>query len=222
MALINNSHKFIFIHIPKAAGTSITKALSKFNQTGDFEIRDGKIDEEVKKKLGIRKHSSALEIIEALGIETWKDYYTFSFVRHPYDRAISIYRFLKFQFKSWEGFEVMESFKNINDFIESEFFQTEGPDKIFLNQTYWLKDPDNSLVLVDFIGRFEHLDRDFYKVESKIATRHRFRNMFKKVKLKHQNKTDGGDVHFNELNEKSKSILQERYAEDFREFDYQY
>ena len=61
MTIINNSYKFIFGHIPKAAGTTITNQLSAYTNYCDLEIGGTcfgeKIQPAYKKRFNISKHS---------------------------------------------------------------------------------------------------------------------------------------------------------------------
>ena len=47
MAIINQSKKFIFVHVPKAAGTSVTSAFSKYTSYQDLEIGGAKFGESI-------------------------------------------------------------------------------------------------------------------------------------------------------------------------------
>ena len=64
---------FAFIHIPKCGGTSITRAIGQ----------------------RIKLHDTARERRDKLGINRWNEIYTFSIVRHPYERTLSFYTFTK-------------------------------------------------------------------------------------------------------------------------------
>ena len=67
-----DEHRCVFIHIPKAAGTSLTKTLfaapSRHLQYTEYERANPK---------------------------KFKKYFKFTFVRNPYDRLFSAYTFLK-------------------------------------------------------------------------------------------------------------------------------
>ena len=73
--MIDHKNKIIFVHIPKTGGETITKMLWG-----------------VKLSLSTGKH---LTIEQYREFGNNEDYYSFSIVRNPYDRALSHYRFLK-------------------------------------------------------------------------------------------------------------------------------
>jgi hypothetical protein len=96
------------------------------------------------------------ELIRELGKDVWDTYYKFAFVRNPWDRMVSVYS----NRKRWNspdstkniGFE--EWLLGLNYF--SEF-----------NQLHWIC--KKSRMLVDFVGRFERLEKDFKTVCHKIG-----------------------------------------------------
>lgn len=75
--MINHRHKFIFIHIPRTAGTSIELA---------FDGRDWW------KHKPNEKHMSASQARKFYGEKIWQSYFKFSFVRNPWDRVISLWK----------------------------------------------------------------------------------------------------------------------------------
>ena len=90
--IVCHSRRFVFVHIHKTAGESITSALSPSLVDGDWEVR-GKVQPTINGTV-LRKHSTALEALHALGPELWEQYFTFGFVRHPIDRVLSLYRYI--------------------------------------------------------------------------------------------------------------------------------
>ena len=74
--IISHPNKFIFLHLPKNAGTSIEGSLTGAN---DWKTAD--------------KHLTATESIEKFGQDVWREYFTFCFVRNPWDRLVSQFRF---------------------------------------------------------------------------------------------------------------------------------
>ena len=219
MAIINNSKNFIFVHVPKAAGTSVTNALSKYTTYRDLEIGGTHFGEQIqpayKKRFGLGKHTPASGIRSIIGQEVWQNMFTFSIVRNPYDRVVSTYRFLN----KWEGTPEkikieLQKFKNINDYILSDMWEeSDGPDFIFKPQTFWLTDVnDRSKVMVDFVGKLESLDDDLNYIMSVIEGK-----KLEVVKSPKLNTTEGSF----KLNEPSVEKINNYYARDFKFFGYE-
>ena len=70
--MISHKHKCIFLHIPKAAGTSIERFLRG---------TDPEIPEKTPRQRGFSRF-----------LNDHPDYYVFSFVRNPYDRFVSAWK----------------------------------------------------------------------------------------------------------------------------------
>ena len=93
------SRKFIFIHLHKCAGTSITNALKDILTAGDLLISGGQLgtggNANQSQEFGqLRKHSTAAEAKDAVGEEIWNSFFKFALVRHPLERIVSFYEFL--------------------------------------------------------------------------------------------------------------------------------
>lgn len=74
---VDQSRKLIFIHNPKTAGMSIVRSFG-FPSTG-FPNRFN--------------HTRPQEAITWIFQQTWASYYSFCFVRNPWDRLVSLYHF---------------------------------------------------------------------------------------------------------------------------------
>ena len=83
--MISRSKKFIFIHIPKCAGTSIESAITKYTEPNSFGY-DKRIGGHV-------QHSVCRELVDLnlLSEIECKDYFKFTIVRNPWDRCVSEY-----------------------------------------------------------------------------------------------------------------------------------
>jgi len=75
--IINDEHKFIFIHVPKIAGESIKAALSSWPMRYSERI----------------PHHLPAKGIQKAFPEKWKSYYKFAFVRNPWSWLVSLYHF---------------------------------------------------------------------------------------------------------------------------------
>ncbi|MCX7933452.1 MAG: sulfotransferase family protein, partial [Rhodovarius sp.] len=108
MCIINHSRRFIFVHVPKCAGTTVAEHFSRFSTYRDLEIGATALGEAVaahyQERFGLAKHSTLEEIARVVGEEEIQSFLTFGFVRNPYDRVVSIFTFLR----SWTGWPIHE------------------------------------------------------------------------------------------------------------------
>jgi hypothetical protein len=169
--IVNHSHRFIFVHVPKAAGTSVSELFSKFSAYSDLEVGGTELGEALqhayKRRFGLTKHSTAEEIRAVVGVDAWRDYYSFAFVRDPYARAQSTYHFMK----RWHGnkemkqLAFMDDFPDFRSFVLSDVFAKQKAHRLLWPQAKWLLDADGKIA-VDYVGRLETLDEDIHKVLS--------------------------------------------------------
>ncbi len=222
MAIINTTFGFIFVHVPKSAGTSVTSVLSSLSTPFDIEVGGSVFGEEIqgpyRKRYGISKHSTAKELRSIVGEVTWARMLSFGVVRHPVRRLESAFRFLRKSDAPWNGFrdEIMK-FANFQDFVESDVWRTDqGPDQMFRPQTNWLADPSRGTLLVDRVCRVETLDEDLRGVlESAGVPRFRLRDTVPRL----NSTADKMDERL-ELPPKLMDRLVDRYARDFEMFNY--
>jgi len=151
--MISHKRQFIFVHIPKTAGTTFSKALDEprdhKHSTLEMTIRDG-LGRNPLKKLFRRK---------ILG------YFKFAVVRNPWDRAVSLY--MEKKHTGWLNDDV-----EFSDFIEHVYSNPEmiskDPNLRFHCRPchHWLT--LNGKFEIDFVGRFEQLQADFDTICHKI------------------------------------------------------
>jgi hypothetical protein len=159
----------IFVHIPKTAGQSIEQALrehSGLRWDGRNDLvkrRDLLLKENKKLDSGPPRlaHLKASEYVTCGFVppEQFDACFKFSFVRNPWDRIISEYKFRKhfweFDFKSY-------LFKHFPEKDGTDFYVHIIPQYNFLFDA-------KGQCLVNFIGRFENLQVDFNKVCRELA-----------------------------------------------------
>jgi len=172
--VIDHDKKFIFVHVYKTGGTSIEEAL------------------------GGKSNVSVHERLE--NIINWKDYFSFGFVRNPWDRAVSSYMF---QARSPHIQQQQLFSGTFEEYIISTFLK-QGDTKSYVQYS--------KVKNCNFIGRFEHLHDDFKRVCKDIK-------VLPVPKLQHIYKTE--HKHYSEYyNDELKEIIAETRKGDIETFGF--
>jgi len=167
--LVSSQQKFLFVHIPKSAGTSVTAALKSFSDKPE-EVWINRL----LAKIGInvnwvgpfhwvrgRKHSTARQMQVMYSNSVFDDYYKFAFVRNPWALLVSYYHYIK----SNQHHHRSKKINNIDSF-ESYIHYEIKRNKI--NQSRFVTDSFGN-DLVDFVGRFESLENDLGVILERIG-----------------------------------------------------
>ena len=222
MTIINNTHKFIYVHVPKTAGTSITTLFSPLTTLFDLEIGatefGEKIQDAYRERFQITKHSALTEIYNAVGDRVFKNYFKFSFVRNPFDRIFSTYNFLR----SWDSPDkdfnnLMQSFESFSQFICSDCLVDRlVPDNMFFPQSHWLCSNTDDIGL-DFIGKVEDLSADIANILNIIKVE----SLVDKTKIQILNESVD-DLNKLEMNSKDIEKIINIYKADFIKYKYDF
>tara|TARA_Y100000310_G_scaffold342972_1_gene448537 strand:- start:108 stop:680 length:573 start_codon:yes stop_codon:yes gene_type:complete len=190
--MINHEHKFIFIHIPKTAGSSIE----------DFFIDRLSLKRKDHVYWDDKNHQWAQHYTLAeLGSHKYKYYFKFAFVRNPWDRVVSACMYRK---SSIRNFLMHNHAKNIEGKRDPARHQM--PQHEFLVDIYGKH-------RADFVGRFENLQTDFNHVCDRIG--------IERGKLPHSNKTKHKHYsHY--YNKDTRGLVAKRYARDIEYFGYEF
>jgi hypothetical protein len=168
--VISHSHKSIFVHIPKTAGTSIEFKLGHFQATR-WGVQDHRSIREIEPLsfLDVCRMAPGAELVILLkrlrsGIKgrprvsryQYQTYFKFAFVRNPWARIYSWYQNVMrdSRHRKMYGVEAECTFRH---FLQRHLDLDRGPMR---PQLHWLIDRHGNIPL-DFVGRFEHLERDF-------------------------------------------------------------
>jgi len=190
-----DKHRALFIHVPKSAGRSIVRGL--------FDVKSV-------------EHAPA-EWYQRLDREKFERYFKFTFVRNPWDRAVSAYTYLSRggsaaseEDRHWSRF--VAGFASFDDFVCSWM----TPENIMRNalftpQTLFLQD-EYGQVAMDFVGRFENLASDFVAVAERLGL---------EASLPHINRSRETPYH-SFYSDRSREIVGRLYARDITRFEYQF
>lgn len=205
----------LFLWIPKTAGTSLASILAGANFQ-QFFIADDAIRQYFKNK-GIVTfgHISVPELVREkfLSQEFVDRAWKFAFVRNPFDRAVSLFEYLKFK----QDFPATTSFSIFCQYLSQRAFVPIGLYNHFqlnqLNPQYvWLQDAEGRM-LPDFIGRFERFDQDVRIVCRELQLQSG-RTQPERLNVSSRN---GIDTYYTA---KEVQIVQDVYERDFQMFGY--
>ena len=160
--LISDSHQFVFVHIRKAAGTSLRQILEQVSLKKNNHLfykllsRNGfPIDYH---RHSFRKHSNLIEAERSMPEDLFKRYFKFAIVRNPWDRLVSEFEYIKTQ-PSHSRFKKLKAM-SFNDFIQ---YQSSRPAAHQVNALQ-LK---NGQLGCDFIGKLETLEQSLSIIAAK-------------------------------------------------------
>lgn len=154
---------FLFVHIDKAAGSSIALALSPIeSRRKNSRWRKRLLWLGPLNRLGLYRqlefpaHAHASEAKRCLPPEIYNRIFKFAFVRNPWDRLVSRYAYLS-KNQDHPRHEFVKRLKSFEDYVDWEIRRGK-----FFQHTY-VTDREGKLI-VDFIGYYERLREDFAKV----------------------------------------------------------
>ena len=191
--IISHKHQFIFLANAKTGTSSMYSVLEQFNET-KFKQH---------KTLGAGFNSVNLDF-------DFSNYFIFCFVRNPWDRTISRYYQQQKPINlhhPWRKYLHRLAHKySPRDFLKKvdESFFKRGA-----QSNYYLLEGN----LINFVGRFENLQEEFYVACDKIG--------IPRQQLPHKNK--GKHKHYTEYYDgKTEQIVAEKHAKDIEHFGYKF
>lgn len=175
---ISNTHRAIFVQIPKTAGTSITNLVGPSLRWNDVVLGGTEFGERIqpayRDRFGLFKHSPARAIRAVVGEGLWTAYFTFAVVRHPYARLVSFYDWTRAAVAraapdapvwKWPATEAFLATGNFSEFIRHGKFLSSPASR---PQADWVCDEDGRCI-VEFVGRFEELPRCIETISARLG-----------------------------------------------------
>lgn len=212
--LISGSSKFIFVHVQRTGGMSMTRLLQK--HVHDLRQIHG-------------RHGHVGDATPELG-DSRKKYFIFAIVRNPWDRLVSWHSLIRREFsrlpwwKHWLSSAPLKHahwnqarpyLDDFDGFIRhcTEIVWDEGCRKSFaFNQVDYLTD-DTGNIGVDYVGRFEDLESDTARIFQRIG--------LAGLRLPHDNASHH-DHYSRYYNDETQEIVGMRFQRDIERFGYRF
>ena len=184
----------VFIHIPKAGGSSVYSELAK---------------------IGIHrysKHNTALYVKNRVDPSIWQRWYKVSWVRNPWQRAFSEWKYTLLHNKSHD----IDNFKKwlLESREVGRHLETDYPQRNPISALTYLSDLDDNL-LVDFVGRMEHMAEDLRKICENLG-------LPNTLKERHMNKRRLGMHYLKNYDEETHDYIEKVCAWEIEKFGYKF
>jgi len=166
--LISSTHRFIFIHIPKTAGTSVTKALAPNCLNTPFSagsaLMRGLPVQQSPETAWFQMHDTASFVRKKLSPPVFDSFLRFAVVRNPFDHAISHFEFIKtYRYKRLAQKVQAMSFRDYLNWRlaapQSRWMSRTGLFARLPDQSHYVTATDGTL-LVNRVLKFDTLNRD--------------------------------------------------------------
>ena len=166
--IFSTSQRFIFIHVPKAAGTSINAALSPHDVFFPVRSADAAQRRAFAEAAGVPAaladmgtHTSAAQLIDLIGAEDFAGYFSFAFVRNPWDVAVSWfhYRLINPHVAGHKEAAACDTFAR---YIDRYLAAPGGERHVGLQHPYVTSKAGD--VVTNFIGHYETFDADYASI----------------------------------------------------------
>ena len=203
--IICETKKFVFIHIPKNSGTSMTKELQKTYKNTQLLINV----ERYGVNIGIDKMHLYYDVIDKfISKNILCNYFKFCIIRNPYNKLYSAWNFIKKR----------HGYNDVNDFIkyklDEEFIYGKeiipGDARVHYRPQFTFVYNDDDNIFVDFVIRYENLNEDILKMNEKYDLN---------VPLYENGNIKKSYINF--LNKESITKINYLYKKDFELFNYE-
>ncbi|MES2665927.1 MAG: sulfotransferase family 2 domain-containing protein [Pseudomonadota bacterium] len=231
--IVSKTNNFIFVHIPKNAGTTIeTLLLKHLNPESDMhfspraQIPDNRALFGIPPETTIDKHVTTPRLRAAMRKADFDSYFSFSFSRNPYSRCYSCYKFLiaaaNRDIAIKERGKVLPPHLEKHRISRAKVLDMSFDDicadlptsamsyGLMRTQTTWLPQPNS----VNFVGSLENLSQDLHHIYRTVGLPLESLATIPRENVK---TTTGG---WRGMSAASAQAIRKFYAEDFERFGY--
>lgn len=214
--IISHGRKYIFVHIPKTGGTSLSLVLEDKAKKDDILIGDTPKAKKRRSRLRtanasgrLWKHSRLTDVYGLVTQEEIEQYFVFTIVRNPWDRMVSYYHWLKEQSFDHPAVGIANE-SNFKAFLSDVMIQQSLRNDASLN---YVCDANGKDCCNKYL-RLENLSQDVVNLGKNLHL-----NL---ADLPYQNKSDRGENYAEYYDKQSKDIVGVAYAEDIEKFGYRF
>lgn len=192
-----DQHRCIFIHIPKCAGVSVCRSLFGNYGAGHYPV------------------TTFQQVFDP---DSFDRYFKFAFVRNPWDRLLSAWRFLRAggfndTDRRWAQ-RHLSDYRDFGDFVRHWLTPDHAASWVhFKPQTDFLRLADGHCG-VDFVGRYECIERDFGHVCRRLGSEARLMRL-------NQGAADSKDYR-DAYDSETRAIVADVYAQDIAGLGYDF
>jgi hypothetical protein len=163
--LLSESKRFLFVHVQKTAGTSVTELLaphalapsaSRFNKlVSDLRLRRDW------RRCYLRRHAPLTRAERLLPTGLFRSLFKFGFVRNPWDRLVSWYSYI-LEDQQHHRHQRVHKLPDFAAFVHSKAGKRRA-------SQWWMLQDRAGRLGVDFVGRYESLERDVGEICSRLG-----------------------------------------------------
>lgn len=202
---------FWFVDIPRTSSSSIKVELGM--AYGFPYGKSNLLEKQYSTNQGIDDHLSVKKLKDFMGAEMWRGLYSFSFVRNPWDRMVSMY-FYRLLKKAYS-----EQFTFRDYILQLKMWSEGGKAPLFAQHYFYfgcsdyIYDGDNCLV--SYVGRYENRASDIQKISSAI-------NCPQLGKLHIQKAASDKKCYSHYYDDETREIVEKLYKNDIKRFGYEF
>lgn len=160
--IVSTEKKFIFFHIPKTGGHSVTYRLEKF--------LDKRFEDDNKARIHTYHENGNLHSgVNAERVKYLKahpEIFSFAFVRNPWDRAFSFY--LSGLRRPKTGLHISPTLEDFSNFLD-DIRSNKSRHSASIKTTQLSKLSLNNEIPIDYVARFEKFEEEFEYIINRIG-----------------------------------------------------